>query len=133
MRSKAERKWCVRKPLFYYKHCSVLALCPYTGLWVSYSFIFFQPHPWHAEVHRPGIEPEPQQGQCRVLNHQATRELLGVIFFSCKIRKLNERMTIFGFKIFINLDFQKTRLESWFCVQQLIYEWVHTMCVLQLW
>ena len=28
---------------------------------------FFWPHPWHTEVPQARIEPEPQQGQCRIL------------------------------------------------------------------
>ena len=45
-------------------------------------FFFFLPCPCHVEVPGPGIEPEPQQWlkpqqwQCWVLNHKATRELL---------------------------------------------------------
>ena len=31
-------------------------------------FFFFQPHPWHAEVLGPEIEPRPQQQQHQILN-----------------------------------------------------------------
>jgi len=34
------------------------------------------PHPWHAEVPRPGIEPVPHSSNnARSLTHYATREL----------------------------------------------------------
>ena len=35
----------------------------------------FSPCPWHAEFPGPGIEPEPEQWQHRVLNHKSPREL----------------------------------------------------------
>ena len=40
-----------------------------------YIFDFFPPYLWHREVPGPGIEPEPQQWQCWILNlldHQGT-------------------------------------------------------------
>ena len=46
----------------------------------------FWPPLWHAEVPRPGMEPipqqwpEPRQWECHILNHEATRELLGGLF-----------------------------------------------------
>ena len=45
----------------------------------------FWPHPWHAEIPRPGTEPAPQQGQGQVLNPAEPQEtpfhlsLLGVL------------------------------------------------------
>ena len=46
----------------------------FTVIYVSINSLFFWPHPWHAEVPRPGIEPLPQewpvqhQWQCQILN-----------------------------------------------------------------
>ena len=61
---------------------------------------------------------------------------LGLIFFICKIIKLNER-NIFGFDDFLVLTFYKSRLPknkigAWFCVQQPTYTWIHKTFLLQL-
>lgn len=31
---------------------------------------------WHVKVPQPGIQPEPWQGRCQIINHSATGELL---------------------------------------------------------
>ena len=52
---------------------------------ISVCFVLFWPHPGHVEVPGPEMEPAPQQWQCWILNHQATRELrmqMVVIHFS---------------------------------------------------
>ena len=45
------------------------------GRWAELLRAFFLVLPQHAEIHRPGIEPMPQQSQCQILNppgHQGT-------------------------------------------------------------
>ena len=55
---------------------SLMGLCE-----TVFFFFFFWLCPWFAEVHRPGLEPSPQQWQCQILNGWATRELAqGSIF-----------------------------------------------------
>lgn len=65
-----------------YKRCGLPYLelkanCVYVGF-----FVPFCPHPWHAELPGPGVEPvpqnwpKPQQQHVGASSHQVTRELL---------------------------------------------------------
>ena len=63
-------KTCQNQAFFY---VSITFLCyeqtTFTGTsgnvyaleFIRFSFFFFLPRPWHAEVPGPGIKPEPQQ------------------------------------------------------------------------
>lgn len=74
-------------PLDKVPECVERRLILWLSHWASKSqshVCLFWPRPWGMEVPGPGIEPEPLQGQCRILNlmsHQRTSPY--ITLFSC--------------------------------------------------